>query len=77
MSKQRATLYLDGDLWRDFRAACVRRGVSASHLVNILIHDQMSAWMGGEPEDTDRGTEGPAQPDKRTYRRKKQGIRKG
>lgn len=57
MKKQRVTLYIDMDMWREFRATCVRRGVSASHIVDILISDQMSAWMlAGELKDTDQGT---------------------
>ncbi len=77
--KQRATLYLDGDLWRDFRSACVKRGVSASYLVNILIHEQMSAWMGDpiDQKDTDQDTRTDAQLDKGTTRGDAEGTRKG
>lgn len=45
MSKQRATLYFDKQLWRDFRAACVQRGYSASQIIETLIREQMTAWM--------------------------------
>lgn len=39
--KQRVTLYIDGQLWRDFRADCVQRGKSASEIVDYLINDHM------------------------------------
>ena len=42
--KQKATIYLDGQLWREFRAACLRRGKSASAVIEMAIHDQMLHW---------------------------------
>jgi hypothetical protein len=44
MKKQRVTLYLDGQLWREFRAACVRRGQSASEVTEMGIQNQMLSW---------------------------------
>jgi hypothetical protein len=45
MAKQRVTLYINADLWRAFRAACVQRGYSASEIVDIHMQEQMTAWV--------------------------------
>lgn len=48
MRKAKVTLYLDEQLWREFRAACVRRGKSASEVVELRVHDQMLTWVAEE-----------------------------
>ena len=52
MSKARVTLYLDGDRWRTFRAACVTRGRSASRVVEALVAEQLRAWAGDAVQET-------------------------
>jgi hypothetical protein len=42
--KRRVTLYVDDQLWREFRATCVRRGLTASAVVEMGIHEQMLQW---------------------------------
>lgn len=42
--KQRINLYVDGTLWREYRAACVRRGESASEVTERLISAQVASW---------------------------------
>ena len=37
--KKKVTLYLDETTWRDFRAACIQRGVSASQEIETLIRE--------------------------------------
>lgn len=44
MSKQRINLYIDGDLWRQFRAACIQRRSNASRIAEMLIKEQMDDW---------------------------------
>lgn len=43
MTKQRVTLYIPSDLWRQFRARCVQRGTSASKVVSRLIQEWLEA----------------------------------
>jgi hypothetical protein len=40
----RVTLSLDDQLWREFRAACIKRGKSASAVVEMGMHEQMLNW---------------------------------
>jgi hypothetical protein len=37
--KKKVTLYLEETTWRDFRAACIQRGVSASQVIEMLIRE--------------------------------------
>ena len=60
MAKQKVTLYLDGDLWRQFRAACILNNQSASEVTEELIRLHMG-MLGGidsqiESETGERGT---------------------
>ena len=56
MSKARITLYLDGDRWRTFRAACVGRGRSASGVVESLVAEQLRAWAAESDQNAPTST---------------------
>lgn len=44
MEKQRINLYVGVNLWRVFRAGCVRRGKSASETIDQLMQEQVRQW---------------------------------
>lgn len=56
MPKQKVTLYMSGELWREFRAQCVRMGVSASEVTEGLIAQHVggkwAALIDGAPIDS-------------------------
>lgn len=57
MKKQRINLYVASGVWREFRAGCVRRGKSASEIVEYLMNDQAFTWSI-EDTATDTATRG-------------------
>lgn len=78
MSKQRVTLYLDGELWRAFRATCIKRRHSASALVEILIGEQMTAWtMDKSAANVAQSVADDEQPSGDTSHRPDQDAKKG
>jgi hypothetical protein len=48
--KQRITLYVDAQTWRDFRAACVKRGRTASQVVSERMQEQVEAWARADQD---------------------------
>jgi len=63
---ERITLSFNNDAdWREFRVECLKRGISASSAVKVLIYEQLARWheenarreAGEQPEhDTTAGT---------------------
>ena len=41
---KKVNLYLDEALWQDFRVACIRRHISASHAVSKYMNEQLDDW---------------------------------
>ena len=60
MSKAKVTLYLDRQLWKEFRAACVRRDTSASAVVELAVQDRMLGWTAEEERERAKTSESPA-----------------
>ena len=42
--KGKTTLTLDEEIWRTFRAECIRRGVSASRMVQAFMATSLKRW---------------------------------
>ncbi len=42
--KGKTTLTLDEEIWRTFRAECIRRGVSASKMVQAFMSTSLKRW---------------------------------
>jgi hypothetical protein len=42
--KGKTTLTLDEPVWRVFRAECIRRGVSASRMVQEFMRETLKKW---------------------------------
>lgn len=51
---KKVNLYLDEALWQDFRVACIRRKISASHAVGKYMSEQLGRW-GTAPEGNRAG----------------------
>lgn len=70
MAKQKVTLYLDGELWREWRAQCIRNGVSASEATEALIAGvvggKWQALLDGMPIDYADNDSPPKPPDSGT-----------
>ena len=42
--KGKTTLTVDEDVWREFRAQCIRRGTSASKLIQEFMRMSLRRW---------------------------------
>ena len=42
--------FRDAVLWREFRAACIRRGTSASQTIEQFVQEQLAIWHQQEQE---------------------------
>lgn len=49
-NKAKATVSLSRTTWRAFRAACIRRGVSASSVIETAIDAVLEGWANNEQQ---------------------------
>lgn len=49
--KTKTTLTVDEDVWREFRAQCIRRSTSASKLIQEFMRMSLKKWSVKEVEE--------------------------
>ena len=55
MAMQKTTLYLDENVWRSFRMACLKRNMAASPEVELLMRKQLVVWHKEDEKAEEEG----------------------
>lgn len=44
VAMKKINLYVDEQVWRNFRSACIQHGQSASQVIERLMREQLERW---------------------------------